>query len=167
MHCQGLSVTQCQQQWDHFRQCDVSLCCNKTDGGCVAFTGNLTHQPHQTSGSALGSPTLSNSGSREIVLVRTDHCTTFAYINRQNAVQSENVRVLNILSLENRIADPMLRGNSLAVEFVLHPEVGQQIWNQFWRVEVDLFANQNNNQCLLWFSLMMQENPPLGVLHAS
>ena len=48
-------------------------------------------------------------------------------------------------------------------EWVLHPEVVQQIWNRFGRAELDLLVGRNNAHCPLWFSLMPQDDPPLGV----
>ena len=89
--------------------------------------------------------------------VRTDICTTVDQINRQGGVRStallkmeENLlvwasehllslRALHILGLENRGTNLMSRGSPLADEWVLHPKVVQQIWNQFRRAEVDLF----------------------------
>ncbi|XP_044229432.1 G-protein coupled receptor 4-like [Thunnus albacares] len=51
----------------------------------------------------------------------------------------------------------MLGGSPLPDEWM------QQIWNQFGRVKVDLFANRNNTHCLLWFFLMRQDDPPVEV----
>ena len=57
----------------------------------------------------------------------------------------------------------MSRGGTLADEWKLHPEVMQHIWNWFEKVEEDVFASWNNTHCLLWFSLMLQDDPSLGV----
>ena len=56
------------------------------------------------------------------------------------------------MSVSLRDADFTLRGSPLANEWGLHPEVVQQIWNRFRRVDVDLFSSQNNTHCPLWFS---------------
>ena len=115
------------------------------------------------------------------VLVRSDNHTTVAYINRQGGVRSiawltaaENLwlwvsqivlslRALHIPGRENRGADLMSRGGPLPDEWRLHPEVVKQVWTQFGRAEVDLFANRRNSHCALWFSLARWDNPPLGV----
>jgi len=57
----------------------------------------------------------------------------------------------------------MSRGGPLPDEWMLHPEVVKQIWVQFGKAEVDLFANRRNSICTLWFFLARQDNPPLGV----
>ena len=46
---------------------------------------------------------------------------------------------------------------------VLHPEVVKQVWAQFGRAEMDLFANRRNSHCALWFSLALRDDPPFGV----
>lgn len=115
------------------------------------------------------------------VLVRTDNRTTVAYINRQGGVHSaallamaENLwswasehllslRALYIPGIENRGADLMSRGGPLEDEWRLQPEVVQQIWTQFGRATVDLFANRSNTHCPQWFSLSPLDHPPLGV----
>ncbi|KAK5898201.1 hypothetical protein CgunFtcFv8_015639 [Champsocephalus gunnari] len=115
------------------------------------------------------------------VLVRSDNRTTVAYINRQGGVRSialltaaENLwlwvsqivlslRALHIPGRENGGADLMSRGGPLPDEWRLHPEVVKQVWTQFGRAEVDLFANRSNSHCALWFSLARWDNPPLGV----
>lgn len=38
-------------------------------------------------------------------------------------------------------------------EWELHPEVVKQIWERFYKAEVDLFASQGTVQCPLYFSL--------------
>ena len=108
------------------------------------------------------------------VLVRSDNRTTVAYINRQGGVRSaallgtaenlwlwasENVlslKALHISGLENRGANLMSRGGPLPEEWMLHPEVVKQIWAQFGKAELDLFANRRSNLCTLWFSLALQ-----------
>ena len=73
------------------------------------------------------------------------------------------LRALHIPGLENRGTNLMSRGGTLADEWKLHPEVMQHIWNWFEKVEEDVFASWNNTHCLLWFSLMLQDDPPLGM----
>jgi len=74
-----------------------------------------------------------------------------------------SLSALHIPGLENRGADLMSRGGPLPGEWVLHPEVVKQIWAQFGRAEVDLFASRRNSHCTLWFSMARRDNPPLGV----
>lgn len=115
------------------------------------------------------------------VLVRSDNCTTVAYINRQGGVRSaallsmaenlwmwasehlRSLKALHVPGVENRGADIMSRGGPLMGEWSLHPEVVQQIWSQFGRAEVDLFADRSNTHCPRWFSLRPEDRPPLGV----
>ena len=47
----------------------------------------------------------------------------------------------------------MSRGGPLPDEWRLHLEVVKQVWTQFGRAEVDLFANRRNSHFVLWFSL--------------
>ena len=108
-------------------------------------------------------------------MVRSDNSTTVAYINRQGGVRSAallttaeklwlwasevvlSLRALHIPGLENRRADLMWRGGPLPGEWVLHPEVVKQIWAQFGRAEVDLFASRRNSHCALWFSMALSD----------
>ncbi|KAK5889984.1 hypothetical protein CesoFtcFv8_013557 [Champsocephalus esox] len=98
-------------------------------------------------------------------MVRSDNSTTVAYINKHSGVRSAallttaeelwlwasevvlSLRALHILELENRGADLMSRGGPLPGEWVLHPKVVKQIWAQFGRAEVDLFASRRNSHC--------------------
>ena len=57
----------------------------------------------------------------------------------------------------------MSRGGPLPGEWALHPEVVKQIWAQFGRAEVDLFASRRNSHCALWFFMALSDDPPLGV----
>jgi len=57
----------------------------------------------------------------------------------------------------------MSSGGPLPGEWVLHPEVVKQIWAQFVRAELDLFARRRNSHCALWFSMALSDDPPLGV----
>lgn len=81
--------------------------------------------------------------------VRTDNSTMVAYINRQGGVRSAalmkiaehllvwgsehllSLRALHRPGLVNRGTNLMSRGGPLPDKWVLHPEVVQQIWNQW------------------------------------
>ena len=70
-----------------------------------------------------------------------------------------SARALHIPGRENGGADLMSRGGPLPDEWRLHTEVVKQVWTQFGRAEVDLFANRRNSHCALWFSLARWDNP--------
>ncbi|KAK7907218.1 hypothetical protein WMY93_015830 [Mugilogobius chulae] len=114
------------------------------------------------------------------VLVKTDNATVVAYINRQGGTRSLRLHKLaqkiilwsstKLLSLRathvpgvlNRGADLLSRGNPLYGEWVLHPQVVEQLWQRYGQAAVDLFASQGNAKCPLFFSLT-DRNAPLGV----
>lgn len=114
------------------------------------------------------------------VLVKTDNATVVAYINRQGGTRSLRLHKLaqklilwsstRLLSLRathvpgalNRGADLLSRGNPLYGEWVLHPQVVEQIWQKYGQAAVDLFASQENTKCPLYFSLV-DAGAPLGV----
>jgi len=83
--------------------------------------------------------------------------TTVAYINRQGGVRSAAL----LSTAENLWL--WASENVLSLKALHIPGVAKQIWAQFGKAEVDLFANQRNSHCTLWFSLARQDNPPLGV----
>ena len=64
---------------------------------------------------------------------------------------------------EEQGGDLMSRGGPLPGEWALHPEVVKQVWAQFGRAEVDLFARRRNSHCALWFSMAPSDDPPLRV----
>lgn len=114
------------------------------------------------------------------VLVKTDNATVVAYINRQGGTRSLQLHRLarklilwsssRLLSLRathvpgvlNRGADLLSRGNPLYGEWVLHPQVVEQIWQRYGRAAVDLFASRRNAKCALFFSLS-DADAPLGM----
>ncbi|XP_073725558.1 kinesin-like protein KIF6 isoform X3 [Misgurnus anguillicaudatus] len=114
------------------------------------------------------------------VLVRTDNTTVVAYINRQGGTRSlqlhnlarklivwsaahfSSLRATHVPGVLNMGADLLSRGNPLYGEWVLHPQVMDQIWGIYGRAAVDLFASRENAKCPLYFSLR-DENAPLGV----
>ena len=89
------------------------------------------------------------------VLVRTDNRTAIAYIN----MPLLSLKVFHIPGLENRWADLMSRDSLLPDEWRLHPEVIKNKNNK----NKNMFTNRHNTQCPLWFSLMLQDEPPQGV----
>ncbi|KAL0199690.1 hypothetical protein M9458_002877, partial [Cirrhinus mrigala] len=114
------------------------------------------------------------------VLVRTDNTTVVAYINRQGGTRSlqlhnlarklivwsaahfSSLRATHVPGVLNVGADLLSRGNPLYGEWVLHPQVVNQIWEIYGKAAVDLFASRANAKCPLYFSLR-DENAPLGV----
>ncbi len=118
--------------------------------------------------------------SGQHVLVRTDNTTTVAYINRQGGLRSPVLHTLarklilwgsvHFLSLRathvpgtlNSGADLLSRGAPIYGEWMLHPQVVEQIWARYGRARIDLFASRENAQCELFFSLRTL-NAPLGL----
>lgn len=72
-----------------------------------------------------------------------------------------SIKAMYIPDEFNRRADIMLRGGPSQGDWSLHPKLAYQIWSRFDRVEMDLFAARGNMLCALWFSLSVQDNPPL------
>ena len=115
------------------------------------------------------------------VMICTDNKATAAYINRQGGVRSAqllsiarqllcwahthllSIRAVYIPGVLNRGADIMSRGGPQPGDWTLHHDLINQIWSEFGKAEVDLFAMRENTQCELWFSLSAKDNPPLGV----
>lgn len=115
------------------------------------------------------------------VLVRSDNTTVVAYLNRQGGTRSPalhglatvvltwadthlaSLRARHIPGSRNVGADRMSRGGALRDEWSLAPEVAAEVWRRFGRPVADLFANAENAQCPLWFSLRLTDGPPLGV----
>ncbi|XP_056307255.1 uncharacterized protein LOC130219008 [Danio aesculapii] len=114
------------------------------------------------------------------VLVRTDNTTVVAYINRQGGTRSlqlhnlarklivwsaahlSSLRATHVPGVRNVGTDLLSRGNPTYGEWVLHPQVVNQIWEMYGKAAVDLFASRANAKCPLYFSLE-DEDAPLGV----
>ncbi|KAI2650209.1 hypothetical protein H4Q32_000145 [Labeo rohita] len=113
------------------------------------------------------------------VLVRTDSTAVVYYINHQGGLRSRplyklahqilvwsqdkllSLRAVHIPGHLNVGADILSRQGPRAGEWMLHPEVVEQIWEIFGRAQLDLFATRENAQCPLWFSLV--HPAPLGL----
>ncbi|KAL0157249.1 hypothetical protein M9458_048495, partial [Cirrhinus mrigala] len=113
------------------------------------------------------------------VLVRTDNTSVVSYINHQGGLRSRPLYKLahqilvwsqdKLLSLRavyvpghlNLGADILSRQGPRPGEWMLHPEVVEQIWRVFGPAQVDLFATRENTQCPLWYSLV--HPAPLGL----
>ena len=115
------------------------------------------------------------------VMIRTDNKATAANINHQGGVRPAqllsiarqllcwahthllSIRAVYIPGIPNRGADIKSRGGLKPVEWTLHHDLINQIWSEFGKAEVDLFATRENSQCKLLFSLSVTDNPPLRV----
>jgi hypothetical protein len=113
------------------------------------------------------------------VLVRTDNTAVVSYINHQGGLRSRplyklahqilvwsqgKLRSLRAVYIPGRLnlgADILSRQGPRPGDWMLHPEVVEQIWRIFGRAQVDLFATQETSQCPLWFSLAPPA--PLGL----
>ncbi|KAI2646466.1 Transposon Ty3-G Gag-Pol polyprotein [Labeo rohita] len=113
------------------------------------------------------------------VLVRTDSTAVVYYINHQGGLRSRplyklahqilvwsqdkllSLRAVHIPGHLNVGADILSRQGPRPGEWMLHPEVVNQIWEIFGRAQLDLFATRENAQCPLWFSLV--HPAPLGL----
>ena len=72
-----------------------------------------------------------------------------------------SLSAFHIQGILNRAADLLSRGQPLATEWRLHPQVVDGVWARFGRAEVDLFASRETTHCPLWFSIL-NDAPPLG-----
>lgn len=54
----------------------------------------------------------------------------------------------------------MSKGGPFKDEWSILPDVALLIWQRFGRPVADLFANKENAQCLLWYSLREGKSPP-------
>ena len=87
-----------------------------------------------------------------------------------------SLRAVYIPGVQNRAADLLSRTGPLPGEWRLHPGVVTQLWSQFGRARVDLFASSETTHCDRWFSIRDQWAPlgqdalsqdwPLGQLYA-
>lgn len=114
------------------------------------------------------------------VLVRTDNTTVVAYVNKQGGLRSHQLHMLahrliiwassHLLSLRathvpgllNRGADLLSRGSPRYKDWKLHSGTVAQIWEEYGKAEVDLFASREDAQCHLYYSLT-DLSAPLGV----
>ncbi len=114
------------------------------------------------------------------VLVRTDNTSVVSYINHQGGLRLRplyklahqilvwsqdkllSLRAVHIPGHLNMGADILSRHGPRPGEWMLHPEVMEQIGRVFGHAQVDLFATQETSQCPLWYSLT--HPAPLGPL---
>lgn len=113
------------------------------------------------------------------VLIRTDNTSTVYQINHQGGTRSMSslrvtqrlltwafpqllsLRAMHIPGLQNQVADFLSRQKPPPGEWRLHPEVVEEIWGRYGKMEVDLFASAASTHCPLWFSLK-EATSPLG-----
>ena len=107
----------------------------------------------------------------ENILVSTDNSTVVAYINHQGGTRSLSLwnetlelfvflmhkglslRAVHIPGHMNVIADQLSRaGQTLPTEWSLHPEVVRDLFRQWGKPHVDLFATRYNHKCDLFVS---------------
>ena len=106
------------------------------------------------------------------VVIRTDNTTTMCYINKQGGLASPrldalahnlmlwcssrlaSIRALHVPGLQNSGADLLSRGRGRYEDWSLHEVVvAREVWTRFGRLEVDLFASEENAKCSLFFSM--------------
>lgn len=104
------------------------------------------------------------------VLVHLDSMTVVSFINHQGGLSSKplytlvksilewaqchllSLRAMHVWGVLNRGADMLSRSNLPLEEWMLYPQTVQKIWDIFGRVEVDLFASDDNYHCPTYFS---------------
>ncbi|KAI2650818.1 Transposon Ty3-G Gag-Pol polyprotein [Labeo rohita] len=103
------------------------------------------------------------------VLVRSDNTVTVAYINHQGGVRSFRMSQLArhlLLWSQHRLKSlrathiPGEANRFRRVEWRLHPQSVQLIWDRFGQAQVDLFASPESTHCQLWYGLT---EAPLGI----
>ena len=113
------------------------------------------------------------------VLIRTDNTTAMCYVNKQGGLSSPvldrlaceltlwcaprlmSIQAVHIAGLHNTGADLLSRGQPRYADWSLNPKVARQIWIRFGHPQVDLFANEKNTKCPMFFSI--QGTPSLGL----
>ncbi len=126
----------------------------KSVGAHRQHSGGLLHQPPRRS--AVVSYINQQGGLRSHPLYRLAH---------QILVWSQgkllSLRAVYIPGHLNVGADILSRQGPRPREWMLHAEVGTQIWSVFGQAQVDLFATRETSQCPLWYSLV--HPAPLGL----
>lgn len=64
-----------------------------------------------------------------------------------------------VTSTVNQTAGALSRNWIHPSKWRLHPDVVQDIWQEFGMAEVDLFASENTTLCPLWFAQMEESRP--------